>query len=151
MQWGRVQSHTMEQTTSTSTWRGKFYFPTNGKHETPYFLCNILPLYISLYMAKKRKAVLRVKNHMILLHSMEKETGYASFRSWALLLKSSSPNPGWKRGQRGEIKVQKLNFYCCPWLPPSLQLQHFLLWYQIGMITQVKHYQTHELFGNRCK
>lgn len=60
---GREQSHTTERTMSASTGRGKFYFPTNRKHETPHSLSNILVLYISLCMAKKRKAVLWVKNN----------------------------------------------------------------------------------------
>lgn len=81
MQQGREQNHTMEHTMAMGTCRGKFYSPTNRKHEAPHPLSNILALYISLNTAKKHKAVLRVKNHMILLHSMEKETGYAGFWS----------------------------------------------------------------------
>lgn len=86
-------------------------------------------LYTYLFIGKKMcEAALQVKDDTILLHSMEKQTGYAGFRSWALLLKFNRSSPGWRRGWWGEIKVQKLNFSCCPW-PSSLHLQHLLVWY----------------------
>lgn len=80
MQWGREQSHTTEYVISTSTGRGKFYFPVKRKHETSHSLSKILILCISLY-GKMCEALLQVKNHLILLHSKEKETGHADFRS----------------------------------------------------------------------
>lgn len=124
---GRGQSHTVEYIISMSTWKGKFYFPTNWKHETRHSLSITLVLYIPLYREKKCEAALQVKDDMTVLHSMEKQTGYAGFRSWALLLKFNRSSPGWRRGWWGEIKVQKLNFSCCPWLPSSLHLQHLLV------------------------
>lgn len=52
MQQGRGQSPTVEYIMSMSTWKGKFYFPTNWKHETHHSLSTTLALYISLYREK---------------------------------------------------------------------------------------------------
>lgn len=71
MQRGREQSHTTERTTSASTGRGKFYFPTNRKHETPHSPRNIL-LYTYLFVWQKSARQYCEWKIMILLHSMEK-------------------------------------------------------------------------------
>lgn len=48
----RGQSHTVEYNMSMSTWKGKFYFPINWKHETHHSLSTTLALYIPLYREK---------------------------------------------------------------------------------------------------
>lgn len=69
----------------------------------------------SLSMAKKKVWGSTVKwKNMTSLQYTEKETGYAGFRSWVLLLKSSSPNPGWRKGlERLETQRRKQRNRCC--------------------------------------
>lgn len=127
MQQGRGQSHTVEYKHQWAHRKENSTFPPTGnrKHVTPS-----APhlLYMYLFIGKKVcEAALQVKDDRILLHSMEKQTGYTGFRSWALLLKFNMSSPGRRREWWGEIKVQKLNFSCCPWLPSCLDLQHFLM------------------------
>lgn len=52
MQQGRGQSHTVESIVSMSTWKGKFYFPSNWKHKTRDSLSTTLAVYILLYREK---------------------------------------------------------------------------------------------------